>query len=184
MGSIVIRSLDPFPILEFVDKPGPAASGKMHSWDFTVDPAAVRRVSMKSASSIDSYSTWSKFELPKPDAKTFAAELHARMAIIDAYVQRTKECEQATRAITMIPIRSPTTDTPVWWSPPTGAGDATENMLWYPDATYGVAQGCYTVYDALSETLWAYEYAAQHDSHWERGARPSYGAPTTNTIKE
>ena len=106
------------------------------------------------------------------------------MATIDAYLQRTKECEQATRTITSIPIRSPTSDTPDWWSPPTGTGDATENMLWYPDATYGVAQGCYTVYDAVNETLWVYEYAAQHDSHWERGARPSYSAATSNQPKE
>jgi hypothetical protein len=176
VGSIAIRSLDPFPKLEFVDKPGPAASRKMYSWDFTVDPAVIRRISIKSASSIDSYSTWSKFQLAQTDAKTLASELHARMAKIDAYLRRNNECEQATRTITFIPIRSPTSDTPDWWRPPTQTGDATENMLWYPDATYGVAQGCYTVYDAGNETLWVYEYAAQHDSHWERGARPAYNA--------
>jgi hypothetical protein len=46
VGSIIIRSLDPFPTLEFVDKPGPAASRKMYSWNFTVDPAAIRRISI------------------------------------------------------------------------------------------------------------------------------------------
>jgi len=184
VGSIAIRSLDPFPILEFVDKPGPAASREMYSWDFTVDPGAVGRISMKSASSIDSYSTWSKFELAQSDAKTLTAELHTRMATIDAYLQRTKKCEQATRTITSIRVRSPTSDTPNWWSPPTGTGQATENMLWYSDATYGVAQGCYTVYDAANETLWVYEYAAQHASHWERGTRPKYGTVTTNEPEE
>ena len=179
VGSIAIRSLDPFPILEFVDKTGSAASRRMSAWDFTVDPAAVRRISMKSASSIDSYSTWAKFELGQSDATTITSELHARTATIDANLQRTKECEQATRAITSIPIRSPTCDPPDWWSPPTGTGDATENMLWYLDAPYGVAQGCYTLYDTINETLWVYEYAAQHDSHWERGARPQYRAVTT-----
>lgn len=135
VGSIAIRSLDPFPILEFVDTPGPAATRKMYSWNFTVDPASIRSVSMKEASSIDSYSTWSKFELSQSDAKRLAAEFHTRMATIDAYLQRTKECEQSTRTIASIPVRSPTSDTPGWWSPPTGNGDATENMLWYPDAT-------------------------------------------------
>lgn len=184
VGSIAIQSLDPFPILEFVDKPGPAASRKMYSWDFTVDPAAIRRISMKAASSIDSNSTWSKFELSQSDAKTLAAELHTRMAKIDAYLQRTKECEQATRTIASIPVRSPTSDTPNWWSPPTGTGDATENMLWYPDATYGIAEGCYTIFDPARETLWVYEYAAQHDSHWERGTRPPYGKSTTHDPQE
>ena len=181
---IAITSLDPFPTLEFIDKPGPAASRKMGSWEFTVDPAAVRQISMKSASSIDSYSRWSKFELSQFDADTIASELHKRMATIDVYLQRKKECEQATRAIVSIPIRSPTSETPDWWLAPAGTGDATENMLWYPGATYGVAQGCYTIYDANNETLWVYEYAAQHDSHWERGARPSYGATTTNEPEE
>lgn len=148
VGSILIESLDPFPIHEFVDKSGPVAARQMSSWDFTVDPAVVRSVSMKSASSIDSYSTWSKFELGHSVAKTLASELHNRMATIDAYVQRTKECEQAKRSIKSIPIRSPTSGQPSWWAPPTATGDATENMLWYPDATYGVAQGCYTIYDA------------------------------------
>lgn len=174
VGSIVVRSLDPFPVLEFVDKSGPSASRKMYSWDFTIDPSAVRRVSMKSASSIDSYSTWSKFELSPSDAETLSSELHKRMAAIDDYLQRTKECEQATRTITSIPIRAPTSETPDWWAAPTGTGNATENMLWYLDATYGVAQGCYTIYDSQTETLWVYKYAAQHDSHWERGARPPY----------
>jgi hypothetical protein len=181
VGSIAIRSLDPFPTLEFVDNAGPSASRKMYSWDFTVDPSAVRRVSMKSASSIDSYSTWSKFELSSSDAETIAAELHNRMSTIDGYLQRTKECEQAIRTITSIPIRSPTSETPNWWSPPTGTGDATENMLWYPDAAFGVAQGCYTIYDLSTQTLWVYEYAAQHDSHWERGTRPSYDGSNADT---
>ena len=127
--SIAIRSLDPFPILEFVDRSGPVAARKMYSWDFTVDPADVQRVSMKSASSIDSYSTWSKLMLGQSDAKTIAAELHNRMATIDAYNQRTKECEQAKRSITSIPIRSPTSVTPAWWAPPTGVGDATEKSV-------------------------------------------------------
>lgn len=184
VGSRAIRSLDPFPILEFVDEPGPAASRKMHSWEFTVDPVAIRCVSMKSASSIDSYSRWSKYELSLSHAKTLAAELHAGMATIDAYLQRTKECEQATRTISSIEIRSPTSNAPDWWSPPTGVGDATENMLWYPDATYGVAQGCYTIYNTESETLWVYEYTAQHDSHWDRGGRPAYGVAATDPPKE
>ena len=64
-------------------------------------------------------------------------------------------------------------------SPPTGIGDATENMLWRPGATRGVAQGCYTIFDAERETLWVYEYAAQHDSHWDRGSRlPTSPTPT------
>jgi hypothetical protein len=106
------------------------------------------------------------------------------MATIDAYLQRTKECEQATRTISSIPVRSPTADIPKWWSPPTVTGDATENMLWHADATYGVAQGCYTIYDVSNEVLWVYEYAAQHDSHWERGKRPPYGsAPTQEAGK-
>ncbi len=57
VGSILIHSLDPFPIYEFVDKSGPVAARNMSSWDFTVDPAVVRSVSMKYASSIDSYSS-------------------------------------------------------------------------------------------------------------------------------
>ena len=67
--SLALRSLDPFPILEFVDNSGPAASRRMYSWKFSVDPSAVRRISMKSTSSIDSYSTWTKFELASPDAE-------------------------------------------------------------------------------------------------------------------
>jgi hypothetical protein len=173
-GSIAIRSLDPFPILEFVNKSGSVAAQKMYRWDFPVDPRNVRRVSLKSASSIDSNSTWSKFELGKSDAELIAVELHRQMAMIGDYIQRTKDCEQATRTITSIPIRSPTSDTPAWWSPPTGNGNATENMLWYPNKSYGVAQGCYTLYDESNQILWVYEYAAQHDAHWKRGERPAY----------
>ena len=184
VGSILIHSLDPFPIHEFVNKSGPVAARKMSLPDFTVDPVVVRSISMKSASSIDSYSTWSKFELGHSDAKTIASDLHNRMATIDPYFQRTKECEQSRRSINSIPIRSPTSGPASWWAPPTATGDATENMLWYPDATYGVAQGCYTIYDAKHETLWVYEYAAQHDSHWERGSRPRYGVSNTNETKE
>jgi hypothetical protein len=183
-SSILIRSLDPFPVLQFADKPGPVAARKMNSWDFTVDPVAVRRVSVKSAAGIDSYSTWSKFELGHSDAKTIAAELHNRMATIAPYFQRTKECEQATRTITSIPMRSPTADPPGWWVPPTANGNATENMLWYRNAPYGVAHGCYTIYDAKHETLWVYEYAAQHDSHWDRGSRDRYQVSSTDESKE
>lgn len=184
VGSILINSLDPFPTLEFVDKSGPVAARNMPSWDFMVDPVVVRSVSMKSASSIDSYSTWSKYELGHSDAKAIASDLHNRMATIDAYLQRTKECEQARRSINSIPVRSPTSGSPSWWEPPTATGDATENMLWYIDSTYGIAQGCYTMYDAKHETLWVYEYAAQHDSHWERGSRPRYGLSKTNEAEE
>ena len=51
-------------------------------------------------------------------------------------------------------------------------------MLWYPDETYGIAQGCYTIYDATNQTLWAYEYAAQHDSHRERAHVPRMASQT------
>jgi hypothetical protein len=106
------------------------------------------------------------------------------MATIAPYLQSTKDCEQAKRPITSIPIRSPTSDSPSWWAPPTTKGDATENMLWYPDTTSGAAQGCYTIYDAKNETLWVYQYAAQGDSLWHRGSRPKYGVSNDSETKK
>ena len=200
VGSLVVQILNPFPVREFVDASGPAASRELHPWDFTVDPSDIQRVSMKSASSIDSYSKWSKFTLSASNGKTLSDELHNRKEVIDEYLQRMYECEQTTRTITSIPIRKPTSETPAWWAAPTGTGRATENMLWDPPGSPhgtaqagtgrakenmlskppgwsygGTAQGCYTIYDSKTRTLWAYEFAAQGHLLWERGTRPTYG---------
>jgi hypothetical protein len=173
-GWIAVKVLDPFPTREFVDRTGPVAARYLDSWDFSVDPAKIRRVSRKSASTIDSYSRWSKYELAPSDAQTLASEFHQRMADIMDYLYRNRNCEQATRKITSIPIQSPSSKTLKWWMAPSRSGDATENMIFHKEGGAGTGQGCYTIYDPATETLWVYEFAAQTHQHWKRGERPAY----------
>lgn len=115
--------------LEIVDKSGPVAAKRMYDWDYTIPPEAVRNICMKSASTVDSHSTWLTFSLKAADAEELIGDLHHEMAIISEYLQRTRDCEQATREINFIEVKSPSSESPSWWHPPAGSGRATENML-------------------------------------------------------
>lgn len=176
-GVTLICSLDPFPINEFTGITGTRAAPRIN-WRYSVSPTLIKSVSHKSQQSIDSYSSWTSYELPKNVADQLVGEIHQDFANFDEYSLRNYTIEQRSRAIHDIPIVSPTGTVPNWWNTMIGLpGVATENMLFSNGNDWGTAQGCYTIYDFGTQKLWVYQYACQGDSLWKRGMETNLGLP-------
>lgn len=168
---------------EFSGLAGSAAKKELaQAWPNSVPADAVDSVDYKSEWSRDSSSTWYRIKLKQPEAAAWMDYVHA------------SEEESAEVCATMHdgtyyapegvnrtvagppPLHDQTGTTPAWWSPPSKEFRATEVMVWYVEGDSGTDSGTgratYSAFDDSDNTLWIYEYTAQHDLLWSRGAVP------------
>jgi hypothetical protein len=158
--------------VEFVDFSGEKANRALVSaWPPSVRPDEVKRVSYKHQSSRDSYSSWYRIELTSDAARRWMDRIHAGKE--RASSASINQAERVHRTVVgPLPLRRQTGTTPAWWSPPSIEFRATEAMLWYKENDSGVAHATYSAFDPSVGTLWIYQYAAQQDHLWSRGAAP------------
>lgn len=177
IGSVLINSFSPFSDSStFADESGVAAKRLIHEWPADVDPSNVRRVSGKQGYSFDSHSSWYKIELDANSAQVWADTVHANRERDS--IQSLRKQDRGLEAVRRIvpgppPLHRTTGPSPFWWTPPSVEFRATEAMKWYSGYGSGVGQAAYTGYDAERQTLWIYEYSAQHDRLWEPSRIPA-----------
>ncbi len=162
---------------EFTGLPGKDAAGQLEQcWPSSVDPAQVQEVSHKLDCTIDSHSQWQKIVLSPQAAAAWQDDVHLREEQTSRSVlHRLHEGLEGVHRIQQgaaPALRRQTGSTPPWWSPPAIDFRATEVMLWYKHYDSGVARATYSGYDEATQTLWIYEYAAQHDRLWSPGCLP------------
>ena len=167
---------NPFGDCEFVGLSGSQAKTRLkQAWPPSIDSSDVQSVSTKWSGSIDSSSSWWKIALTPDAAAEWQQHYHSSQELwIKVSGSSLYECaEGVDREIDGPPfLRSQTGTTPGWWSPPSIKFHATEGMLWYKNHDSGVARATYSGFDEASNTLWVYQYIAQHDRIWQPGVIP------------
>lgn len=170
---------------EFTDLSGQEGSQRFRSgWPPGIDPAEVQSVSRKYASSFDAHSCWYRIQLSTDAASAWRNAIHSEeeRRYGKTSDQRDEGVEGVHRSVGRPPpLHRQTGTTPDWWLPPAIEFRATELMRWYHDFQSGVGRATYSGYDETTNTLWIYEYSAQHDRLWPPGKLPD-GKPFS-TIK-
>ncbi|NOX54422.1 MAG: hypothetical protein GXP27_08260 [Planctomycetes bacterium] len=169
---------------EFTNLPGPSAKKQLaHVWPKAVDANAVESLCYKTEWARDSSSTWYRIQLKERDASVWMDYVHAREKewageLASMHDGTYYALEGVDRTITgPSPLHKQTGTTPTWWSPPSKELRATEVMVWDADGDSGTGRATYSAFDDSSDTLWIYQYAAQHDVLWPRGQIPDGKRP-------
>jgi hypothetical protein len=162
--------------LEFTDLSGEEASQRLaREWPAGIDTAEVQKVSRKYESTIDSHSSWYRIGISPEAAATWRDDIHLKEE--QCYDFGLSHLDKGIEGVHRIvsgppPMHRQTGTTPAWWSPPAIDFRATELMKWYRNYDSGVGRATYSGYDESTNTLWVYEYSAQHDLLWTSGNVP------------
>lgn len=158
----------------FTDLGGADAQQRLSSWPHDVEPTAVKKLSFKTTSAIDSHSSWYRIEATEDAIKQWVADAHSKRAAHLRSASRLHEkSEGIVRELSVIPWAYDDTEKPpVWWNPPSGQCRATEVTIWYKNYDSGIGQGTYSIIDPTAKILWIYEFSVQHRILWQHGNMP------------